>query len=41
MVHSLLGNHDSESIEVSEVLLGLTGGDLLGPGSVLPGLDDT
>ncbi len=40
MIDSLLGNHDSESVEVGEVLLGLTGGDLLGPGSLVPGIDD-
>ena len=41
MIGSLLGNHDSESVEVSQGLLSLSVSDLLSPGGLLPGLDDT
>ena len=41
VVGSLLGDHDSESLEVGEVLLGLTGSELLGPSSVLPRLNNS
>ena len=39
MVNSLSGNHHSESIEISEILLRLSTSDLLGPGCLLPGFD--
>lgn len=41
MVNSLLGDHDSESVEIREVLLSLTSSNLLRPGSLLERLDDT
>lgn len=33
----LLGNHDLESIKVAQARLGLSAGQLLGPGTLLPG----
>ena len=40
MVDSLLGNHESESVEIGHALLGLTGSNLLGPGGLLESLDN-
>lgn len=41
VVGALLGNHDSESLEVSQVLLGITGSKLLGPSGLGPSSDGT
>ena len=41
MVNSLLGNHDSESIEISQRFLGFPVSELLGPCGLLPSLENS
>jgi len=41
VIDSLLGNHNSESVEINHGLLGLSGGELLGPSGLVPGFSDS
>lgn len=41
VIDSLLSNHDSESLEISEILLGFTGSQLLSPGGLLESGNNT